>query len=197
MPALRFLQMKTALDPRHQKREKIVQELFANSFLKQKTEDDTVSGIIKEKELIDKIIVDAAPEFPLDRINPVDLAVLRLATYELTIIHSEPPKVIIDEAIELAKQFGGETSPGFVNGALGKILFSRLRVLRLIADQLGIETDKIRPEMALREDLGASDLEIADLTQSLEKNLRLIIPPGTKFITVSDIFEFVEDHEAS
>ena len=72
--------------------------------------------------LLDEEIRKAAPEFPIDKINKIDLAILRLAAYEMLITRTEPPKVIIDEAIELAKEFGGETSPSFINGALGKIL---------------------------------------------------------------------------
>lgn len=73
-------------------------------------------------EEIDNKIKIAAPEFPIDKINKVDLAILRLAIYELLIDKSQPPKVIIDEAIELAKEYGGESSPGFINGALGKAI---------------------------------------------------------------------------
>ncbi|MBI1982106.1 MAG: transcription antitermination factor NusB, partial [Candidatus Levybacteria bacterium] len=65
---------------------------------------------------------NAAPEFPIGKINKVDLAVLRLAVFELLVERKEPQKVIIDEAIELAKEYGGETSPSFINGALGNIL---------------------------------------------------------------------------
>ena len=50
------------------------------------------------------------------------MAILRLAVFELMIGKKEPPKVIVDEAIELAKEYGGDKSPGFVNGALGKIV---------------------------------------------------------------------------
>ena len=67
-------------------------------------------------------ITKAAPEYPIAKINRVDLAILRLAVYELLVEKREPPKVIIDEAVELAKEYGGETSPAFVNGALGKLI---------------------------------------------------------------------------
>ena len=187
--------MKTPLDPRHQKRQKLVQELFANSFLKQKSSDETIGQITDNLGLIDKIITEGAPDFPIARINPVDLAILRLATFELTITRSEPPKVIIDESIELAKEFGGETSPSFINGALGKILFNKLRLLRILADTLGVDVEKITPEMDFQADLNATELEIADLTQSLERNLRIVIPAETQFKKVGDILEFVEDHE--
>ena len=113
--------MKTPLDPRHKKREKIVEDLFKNDFHKQPVTKDT-KLIILNLKAIDKKIAKAAPEFPIDKINKTDLAVLRLAIYELLIEKSNPPKVIIDEAVELAKEYGGDTSPAFINGVLGKII---------------------------------------------------------------------------
>ena len=90
--------MKTALDPRHQNRQTASQELFAWGFKKQKVTNDLAKKVIAACQEIDKIIVENAPEFPLDRINGVDLAILRLAVYELVVARVEPPKVIIDEA---------------------------------------------------------------------------------------------------
>lgn len=113
--------MKNPLDPRHKKRQKTVEDLFKNSFLKQSLAKDT-KIIIPHLEKIDNDIKKAAPEFPIEKINRVDLAILRLAVFELLIERKEPPKVIVDEAIELAKEYGGEKSPGFVNGALGNIV---------------------------------------------------------------------------
>lgn len=113
--------MKTPLDPRHKRRRKLIEELFKIEFHNQKV---TLSAqdIVKNKDVIDKVIQEAAPEFTIDKINKVDLAILRLAIFELIIEKKEPPKVIIDEAIELAKEYGGETSPSFINGALGKAI---------------------------------------------------------------------------
>ncbi len=114
--------MKTALDPRHQNRQEIVKLLFAQSFLTQKIPNEKARLVIEKLPEIDSQIEKAAPEYPIDKINKIDLAVLRLAIYELQFEKSTPPKVILDEAIELAKEFGGDTSPSFINGALGKIL---------------------------------------------------------------------------
>lgn len=113
--------MKTALDPRHQKRQKTVEDLFKVDFHKQPI-GDAAKSIIAHKDSIDDQIKKSAPEFPIDKINKIDLAILRLATYELLIEKSQPPKVIIDEAVELSKEYGGETSPAFINGALGNII---------------------------------------------------------------------------
>ncbi len=113
--------MKTALDPRHKKRQKIVEDLFKIEFHAQPV-GQVSAEIMKHQKTLDEKIKDAAPEFPIEKINKTDLAILRLATYELLIAKKEPPKVIIDEAIELAKEYGGENSPAFINGALGKII---------------------------------------------------------------------------
>ena len=64
----------------------------------------------------------ATEEGKAKRINKVDRAVLTVAIWELAVEKKTPPKVIIDEAVELAKEFGSESSPGFVNGILGAIL---------------------------------------------------------------------------
>lgn len=112
--------MKTALDPRHKKRQKLVEELFKADFHKQKISKGA-ENILNQKNFIDKTIQKAAPEFTIDKINKIDLAILRLAVYELSVEKKEPPKVIIDEAIELAKEYAGETSPSFINGALAQL----------------------------------------------------------------------------
>ena len=113
--------MKTANDPRHIKRQHLVQELFKTDFYTQPVTSDAQEIVAHLSELDEKI-KSAAPEFPLEGINKVDLAILRLAVYELLIKKKEPTNVIIDEAVELAKEFGGQSSPAFVNGALGNIV---------------------------------------------------------------------------
>ena len=67
------------------------------------------------------MIVKSAPDWPVDKISKIDLAVLRLSIYELAIEKKEPPRVIIDEAVELSKEYGNDKSPQFINGVLGTI----------------------------------------------------------------------------
>lgn len=114
--------MKTSNDPRHKKRQEIIKNLFTQSFLKQPTTNPIIQKILDNQTSIDDKIRSIAPEFPIEKINKTDLAILRLGVYELTIDLTQPKKVIIDEAIELAKEFGGENSAGFINGALGKLV---------------------------------------------------------------------------
>lgn len=104
------------------RRQEIVKALFAESFMKQNAHNKQIQDILKNIKSIDKMIETIAPEFPIDKINKVDLAILRLGVYELTVDATTPFKVVIDEAIELAKEFGGEHSAAFVNGALGKLI---------------------------------------------------------------------------
>lgn len=112
--------MKTSFDPRHKRRQKIIKDLFRADFHKQKISKEA-ELILTHKNFIDENIQKAAPEFSIDKINKIDLVILRLAAFELLVEKKEPPKVIIDEAIELAKEYGGETSPAFINGAIAHI----------------------------------------------------------------------------
>ncbi|PJC28319.1 transcription antitermination factor NusB [Candidatus Shapirobacteria bacterium CG_4_9_14_0_2_um_filter_39_11] len=123
--------MKTPFDPRHKKRIKAIKSLFSWDFQPKTAPENKQSLLLRNKlagkvlkkvAQIDKIITKAAPEWPIQQINRIDLAILRLAVYELVVAKKEPPKVIIDEAVELAKAYGGQNSPKFVNGVLGTIL---------------------------------------------------------------------------
>ena len=80
-------------------------------------------GIVKKKVIIDEIIEKAAPDWPLDKISIVDRNILRIGLYELLFgdRNQVPPKVAINESIELAKSFGGENSSKFINGVLGGV----------------------------------------------------------------------------
>lgn len=82
-----------------------------------------VEGTLAKKQAIDALIEKCAPEWPLDQVTTIDRNILRLGIYELMFGNygEVPPKVAINEAIELAKTFGGESSARFVNGVLGTI----------------------------------------------------------------------------
>lgn len=82
-----------------------------------------VKGVIKHWDTINKIIEKGAPEWPLEQISIIDRNVLRIGIYELLFANREevPPKVAINEAIELGKTFGGDNSGKFINGVLGTI----------------------------------------------------------------------------
>ncbi len=94
-----------------------------------KTLDDTkfieslVHGVIKQREMLDEVLRPLAPEWPIDQIARMDRLVLRIGAYELLFEQKTvPSKVVINEAVELAKAFGGDNSSKFINGVLGSLL---------------------------------------------------------------------------
>ncbi len=115
--------MKTSTDPRHIRRETLMNKLFSYSFSEKQTDPD-IKEVVRHLPTLDDKIRVSAPEWPIDKIAKIDLAILRLALWELTIVKKEPPKVIIDEAVELAKTYGNDNSSKFVNGVLGTVLKS-------------------------------------------------------------------------
>lgn len=78
-----------------------------------------VTGVIKHQKELDDFLQPIAPEWPIDQISRMDRVVLRMGLYELKHEPDTPPKVIINEAVELAKAFGGDNSSKFINGVLG------------------------------------------------------------------------------
>ncbi len=82
---------------------------------------DIVKNVLKGQKKLDGILGPAAPEWPVEQIARVDKIILRMGIYELVIKGETPPKVVINEAVELAKSFGGENSSKFVNGVLGTV----------------------------------------------------------------------------
>ena len=87
-----------------------------------------VAGVVKNRAELDLIIARYAPEWPVDQLAIIDRNVLRLALFEIgcSELHT-PSKVVINEAVELAKRFGGDNSPRFVNGVLGAALHDAQR----------------------------------------------------------------------
>lgn len=121
------------MDKRHAHRVELMQLLFTNTFLQdgeQHLDLEAVASndvawlkeILDALPLLDKLLAQFAPERPLSEINKVDLAIMRLILFEGR-TSDTPKKVLIDEAVELAKEFGTDSSPKFVNGVLGKVLF--------------------------------------------------------------------------
>lgn len=134
--------MKTRHDPRHVARQIALMTLFEWSFHSDSLDEITThvldateqteaidtslvseltQGVTNHLDDLDGLITEAAPEWPRDQIAKIDICILRLAAYELGQT-TTPQKVIIDEAVELAKEFGGDTSSKFVNGVLGTLV---------------------------------------------------------------------------
>lgn len=136
--------MKRATDPRHLARVLALQKLFSMDFNKDESQveelpldelvtlneieeyhkelyEKIVAGVPENKDVIDKMITEYAPQWPITQMKLVDIQILRIAIFEGFIGKITPPKVALDEAIEIAKEFGGETSSKFINGVLGAI----------------------------------------------------------------------------
>ncbi len=96
-----------------------------------------VQGVLKYRDSIDSAVIRFAPDFPLEQIALVDRNVLRIAVYEFAIARHVPVSVAINEAVELAKLFGSETAPSFVNGVLGSLAddTDTLQILQQISEQ--------------------------------------------------------------
>ena len=120
--------MKKKTDPRHTARVEAVKKLFSEVFFSQNPNKVSLPGKILEKnKQIEQIIAQNAPAWPIEQIAPIDMAVLKLAIYELIFKEKkEPYKVVIDEAVEIAKEYGADSSPSFVNGVLGSVVKNKI-----------------------------------------------------------------------
>lgn len=137
------------MDPRHEARRVALATLFERAFHSIKPEESIIrveevlgekevdqellsaliTGVTEKTEEIDRLVEETAPAWPTNQINKIDLIALRIAIWELlfakeaiSVEKQVPPKVAIDEAIELAKEFGGSSSGPFVNGVLGTVV---------------------------------------------------------------------------
>jgi len=119
------LQALYALDFTNQDMETALQARLDEDSLPETSEEfawSLANGIAAQLTYLDDVVVELAPEWPISQISPIDRNVLRIAVYELLFEPDVPPKVAINEAVELAKQFGSESSPRFVNGVLGSVV---------------------------------------------------------------------------
>jgi transcription antitermination protein NusB len=80
-----------------------------------------IFGVLPRTNDLDQLIAKYAPEWPFDQVAPIDRNILRIALWEFAVFHETPIKVAINEAVELAKQFGSDSAPRFVNGVLGAL----------------------------------------------------------------------------
>lgn len=136
--------MKSDTDPRHTSRKLALSSIFSWQFAEPNIEECVATskeileseGIEYDNELtkflvdgvknhsveIDRIIEESAPEWPIDKIAKIDLVILRIAIFEMLFGKKTPVKVAVDEAVEVAKEFGNDTSHKFVNGVLGSVI---------------------------------------------------------------------------
>ncbi len=112
------------------KQDKDVKEIFqrnlkslGDGLSNKEYPEELLDGILSQWDKLDKLILSGAPEWPLGQINIIDRNILRIGIFELLFADSKevPPKVAINECVELAKTFGGDSSRRFVNGVLGTV----------------------------------------------------------------------------
>jgi N utilization substance protein B len=96
-----------------------------------------VTGVWPMYEKLDQFIAEHAPEWPLDQVATIDRNILRIALWELAVQGQTPIKVVINEAVELAKTYGSDSSPRFINGVLGSLASQHNE----IQQALGADTD--------------------------------------------------------
>jgi N utilization substance protein B len=117
----------------HSADEVIPRRLETNPNLSQDSTEflqDVVTQTIAEKERLDQIIASYAPEWPVDELAILDRNILRIATWEMIFYQSTATKIAINEAVELAKRYGSENSPKFINGVLGAIALKESEIRR-------------------------------------------------------------------
>jgi transcription antitermination protein NusB len=123
--------------------EELIKNNFANfapGFDDRGFVSETVNGVLSNIEKIDGLISKYATDWPIEQITIVDRNILRIGAYELLCREDIPPRVAINEAIEIAKTFGGESSGKFVNGVLGAMFKNELSEERKIAGEKPIES---------------------------------------------------------
>jgi N utilization substance protein B len=91
---------------------------------------ELVEGVSSHQERLDDLIATYAPDWPVDQIAVIDRNVLRISIYEILMRSDTPTKVAINEAVELAKQFGSDSSSRFVNGVLGSLVAKEVATIR-------------------------------------------------------------------
>jgi N utilization substance protein B len=105
--------------------------------------EELVAGVVEKQQELDNTLQPIAPEWPIAHIARMDRIVLRIGAFELLYRNDVPPKVVINEAVELAKAFGGENSSKFINGVLGTVLRNK---------EEGTKPEKVKKEAKQNEE---------------------------------------------
>ena len=99
-----------------------------------------VFGVLPLTQDLDQLIAKYAPEWPLDQIAAIDRNILRIAFWEFAVYHETPVKVAINEAVELAKQYGSDSAPRFINGVLGTLVDHEQEINQIIQNRIALES---------------------------------------------------------
>ncbi len=123
----------------------VLEALFEDTELEEHLQDfalTIVSGIVPLRTMLDKHIADHAPEWPIDQVSIIDRNLLRIALWEFAVDGETPVKVAINEAVELAKKFGSDSTPRFVNGVLGSLAEKKNEIKQSLKAKLQSEEPK-------------------------------------------------------
>ncbi len=145
---------------------------FAPQFDDGGFSENILKGIVDHKDEIDLIITKFAPEWPLDQITIVDRNILRIGIFELKFDTSIPSKVAINEAIEMAKTFGGDSSGRFVNGVLGAIYKKMVEAGEIKEEDEAKKEEEAKKESSEQEkpeSPATSPLKVDENSSALEK----------------------------
>jgi len=99
-----------------------------------------IFGVMPLREILDRVIAKYAPEWPMDQIAAIDRNILRMACWEFAVSRDTPVKVAINEAVELAKLFGSDSTARFVNGVLGTLVDHEHEIHQILKNELPQET---------------------------------------------------------
>ncbi len=100
-----------------------------------------IFGVLPLTQDLDQLIAKYAPEWPLDQIAAIDRNILRIAFWEFAVSRETPVKVAINEAVELAKLYGSDSAPRFVNGVLGTLVEHEHEIHQIIRSRLALDTE--------------------------------------------------------
>ena len=115
---------------------------FTDAELEERLQDFSlaiVRGIVPLRSMLDGYIADHAPEWPIDQVSIIDRNLIRIALWEFAVNGETPVKVAINEAIELAKRFGSDSTPRFVNGVLGSLAEQKNEIRQSLKTKLQSE----------------------------------------------------------
>ncbi len=103
---------------------RVIEERLLEASIEERLADfarGIVSGVVDYRDPLDTLIAEHAPEWPLEQVATIDRNILRIALWEFAVAEGTPVKVAINEAIEIAKKYGSDSTPRFINGVLGSL----------------------------------------------------------------------------
>ena len=152
-----------------------------------------LKSTMEHKDTIDELIKKAAPEWPIDQISVIDKSILRLSANELIYDNDIPPKVAINEAVEIAKTFGGENSSKFINGVLGTLYRNSDRYIEESSDAKAMDDKPSSSEASEDKTAKSEEIEKPEVVKVEDKEPEEEKPEGDSEKTVEETLETIEE----